>query len=193
MALCAFCASARTYPHCCKYTRDTPYLPPHQSRSSTAGMHGIQQVALEAQSHRRCRIDDSLTRFRYIDVEHLLACDSLQAGFGTECCDEPAKCEEMTSTRQLAAYQTVATPYLRFVRTMLSALGVSRNRSSQLTLVTVKHDDTKTLIDTNAAERNAERYKDNSAYTKWKRCTPVEGVERCVEATSLRFLGIHED
>jgi hypothetical protein len=26
IALCAFCASERTYPHCCKYTRDTPYL-----------------------------------------------------------------------------------------------------------------------------------------------------------------------
>jgi hypothetical protein len=84
-------------------------------------MHNIQQVALEAQSHRRCRIDDSLTRFRYIDVEQLLACDSLQAGFGTERCDEPANCEKMTSTRHIKTYQTVATPYLRFVRTVLSA------------------------------------------------------------------------
>jgi hypothetical protein len=54
---------------------------------------------LKTQSHRRSGVDYSLACFRYIDVEHLLACDPLQVGFGTERCDEPAKCEKMTSNR----------------------------------------------------------------------------------------------
>lgn len=49
-----------------------------------------QQVALQAQSHGRDRVDDGLACLRYIDVENLLAVDALQAGLCTEGCDEPA-------------------------------------------------------------------------------------------------------
>jgi hypothetical protein len=36
IAFCVFCASDKTYPHCCKYTRDTPSLMFRQHHQQTA-------------------------------------------------------------------------------------------------------------------------------------------------------------
>lgn len=50
----------------------------------------IQQVALQAQSHRRDRVDNGLACLDHINVEDLLTVDALQAGLGTEGSNEPA-------------------------------------------------------------------------------------------------------
>lgn len=88
--LCAFSASERTYPHCCKYTRDTPYL--HASavcHPEQVWRRDVQQIALQTQSHGRHRIDNGLACFGYINFENLLAVDALQAGIRTKCCHKP--------------------------------------------------------------------------------------------------------
>jgi hypothetical protein len=75
--LCVCSASERIYPHCCKYTRDTPYL--HVlvdcSLEETCWCN-VQQIALQAQSHWRHRIDDGLACFGYVNLEDLLAIDA---------------------------------------------------------------------------------------------------------------------
>jgi hypothetical protein len=88
--VCALCASERIYPHCCKYTRETPNLGTYQHSIRLHQRRNSQQVALQTQSQGRRGIDNGMTCFGDIDVENLLAVDALQAGLCAESCNEPA-------------------------------------------------------------------------------------------------------
>jgi len=93
----------------------------------------------------RCWVNNGLACFWYIDFEDLLAVNALQAGLLAECCDEPAVSvsgrKEQLET--VVAHHTVATPYLRDVKTagisICCCMREPPGHVVKLTFVTVEH------------------------------------------------------
>src|SRR6187402_378682 len=91
-----------------------------------------QKIALQPQGHGRLRFDDSLTSLLDIDIEDGFLSHLLRAGLRAERSHQPVllaipspHCEQQGRSRREVirvqrehkTYQTVATPYLRLVRT----------------------------------------------------------------------------
>lgn len=104
----------------------TPYLSTVSWRIEETSIRperrSLQQIAGQTERHRRRRLDDGVTRLDHVHVEDGLARDFLQRRFRAECGDEPG--ERAVSNGRVFGmearqdgYQTVATPYLRDVRT----------------------------------------------------------------------------
>jgi hypothetical protein len=81
----------------------------------------LQQVPLKTQSHRCSWICDRATGLRYIHIEDLLAVDFAKIRLGAQRRNQPISCLAacQNGVGDDRPYQTVATPYLRDVRTIM--------------------------------------------------------------------------
>lgn len=105
-----------------------------------------QETALKTKCHRCFWRNNGLAGFLDIDIENGLASDFAQSRLLSESGNEPwrVRCqrEDVKRVSEEQAYHTVATPYLREVRTVFElGVGAQRALSRMRTFVAIEHCD----------------------------------------------------